>query len=58
MPWSKSLLSFPNARISSNMNVLGVSLGSSGGEVNISVNALKRVEFDRSKVSPKEKLPG
>jgi hypothetical protein len=43
MPSSKSFLSFPNASISSNMNALGVSLGSSGGEVNISVNALKRV---------------
>jgi len=50
---TKSFLSFPDVCISSNMKALGVSFGSTGSEVNISVNALRRVEFDRSKVSPK-----
>lgn len=41
--------------ISQKKNALGVSLCSSVDKVHISVNTLKRVEFDRSNVSPKEK---
>lgn len=37
----------------SNLNLVGVLLGSNDVEVQVSANALKNVEIDRLKVSPK-----
>jgi hypothetical protein len=49
----RSYLSFSSERVNSNMRSLGFGLGNSDKEVVLSVKALKRVEFDRLKVSPK-----
>jgi hypothetical protein len=50
---SKSFLSFSSPGISSKLNSLGVSLGSSVNEVSVSTRVLKHMEFDRLTVIPK-----
>jgi hypothetical protein len=52
-PSSKSFLNFSTQSISAKLNSVGVSLGSSVGTVNVSANALRHMEFDRLKVTPK-----
>jgi hypothetical protein len=50
---SKSFLSFSSPVISSRLNGLGVSLGSSEKEISVSTRVLKHMEFDRVTVIPK-----
>jgi hypothetical protein len=52
----KSFLSFDNAKVSSNIASLGISLGRNDKAVDFSVKALKQVEFDRLTVAPKSSL--
>jgi hypothetical protein len=52
----KSYLSFSSGRIASNLDKLGVGLGRCDKEIQVSVRALKRVEFDRVSVAPKENV--
>ena len=52
----KSFLSFDNAKVSSNIASLGISLGRSEKAVDFSVKALKKVEFDRLTVAPKSPM--
>jgi hypothetical protein len=52
-PVSKSYLSFSTPVISSKLNSVGIKLGSNLNEINLSTNVLRRMEFDRPKVSPK-----
>jgi hypothetical protein len=49
---SKSFLTFPTPLINANLNNVGVSLGNSVSAISVSANALKRMEFDRFKISP------
>jgi hypothetical protein len=49
----KSFLSFDNSRVSANIASLGVSLGRNEKEVQVSVKALKQMEFDRLTVAPR-----
>ena len=53
---SKSFLSFSNSQVNSNLEGLGVSLGSNAKERSVSALILKNIEVDRFKVSPKNKL--
>jgi hypothetical protein len=49
---SKSFLTFPTPLINANLNNVGVSLGKSVNAISVSANALRRMEFDRFKLSP------
>jgi hypothetical protein len=51
-PCDKSFLSFSTPQISSKLNNLGVSLGTSLDLVSVSTKALKHMEFDRLKCTP------
>ena len=53
----QSFLSFSNTRISSNLKNVGISMGRNDNEINMSVGALKHMEIDRLKVSPKCNSP-
>ena len=55
-PPLKSFLSFPNSRVNSNLESLGVRLGRNSEERLVSVNVLKNVEVDRFEVAPKNKF--
>jgi len=46
-------LSFSTPHISAKLNSVGVSLGSSEKEIVVSTKALRHMEFDRLKVTPK-----
>jgi ribosomal protein L28 len=50
---SKSFLSFNTPRIAANLHSVGVSLGKNDKEVSVSTNALRHMEYDRLKVTPK-----
>jgi hypothetical protein len=50
---SKSFLSFSTPTITAKLGTVGVSLGSSENEVFVSSKALKNMEFDRLKCTPK-----
>jgi hypothetical protein len=50
---NKSFLSFSDTRISSSLMNIGVGMGNNLDDVRVSVGALKRMEIDRLKVSPK-----
>jgi hypothetical protein len=54
-PCDKSFLSFSTPQISSKLNNLGVSLGTSLDLVSVSTKALKHMEFDRLKCTPVSK---
>jgi hypothetical protein len=51
-PWS-SFNYFSSSHISSNLNSVGVSLGSNLNKIIFSTNVLRHLEFDRIKVIPK-----
>nr|XP_051230168.1 uncharacterized protein LOC127348110 [Lolium perenne] len=44
---SKSFISFPDSRISSNLSSLGASLGNTSDEISVSANVLRQMELDR-----------
>uniref|UniRef100_A0A0D9UWM1 Uncharacterized protein n=1 Tax=Leersia perrieri TaxID=77586 RepID=A0A0D9UWM1_9ORYZ len=50
---SLSIRSLPEDSISSHLNLLGVSLGTSSSDIAFSVNKLKNIEVDRLKVIPR-----
>ena len=49
---SKSFLSFSATTIASNLNNVGVSVGSNEKEISVSTNALRHIDYDRLKVNP------
>jgi hypothetical protein len=49
---SKSFLTFPTPLINANLNNVGVSLGKTIDAISVSSSALKRMEFDRIKLTP------
>ena len=49
----KSFLAFFNVAIASKLNNVGVSLGKNEKDISISTNALKHLEYDRLKVTPR-----
>ena len=49
----KSFLAFSNTAIFSKLNNVGVSLGKNEKDISISTNALKHLEYDRLKVTPR-----
>ena len=49
----KSFVSFPDAHIQSNLESVGIGLGSSGSKVKVAVKVLKHVEVDRLSLVPK-----
>ena len=49
----KSFLDFSNTAIVSKLNKVGVSLGKNEKDISISTNALKHLEYDRLKVTPR-----
>ena len=49
----KSLLTFSNTAIVSKLNNAGVSLGKNEKDISFSSNALKHLEYDRLKVTPR-----
>ena len=53
MSSSKSFLAFSNTTIISKLNNVGVSIGKNQKEISISTNALKHLEYDRLKVTPR-----
>jgi hypothetical protein len=53
---NKSYLAFPNERISSNLSSIGLGLGKNDKDILVSVKALKRIEYDRVVVTPKDIL--
>jgi hypothetical protein len=50
---SKSFISFSTPTIAAKLGNVGMSLGSSEHSISFSANALKRMEFDRLKCTPK-----
>ena len=50
---SKSFNSFPNTRVQSNLESVGIGLGRSDTEVQVLVKVLKHVEVDRLSLAPK-----
>jgi hypothetical protein len=56
-PCNKSFLSFSGTRICSSLNNVGITIGKNNNDVRISVGALKHMEIDRLKVSPKCSSP-
>jgi hypothetical protein len=52
-PSSSSFISLPTSALSSKLNSVGISLGNSSCEINISANVLRHMEYDRLTVSPK-----
>ena len=55
-PGNSSFQSFPDSRISHNMNNLGISLGRDDNLVKSSTIAIKKIEVDRLVVTAKKKL--
>ena len=55
-PGNSSFQSFPDSRISRNMNNLGISLGRDDNLVKSSTIAIKKIEVDRLVVTAKKKL--
>ena len=53
MSYPKSFLAFSNTTIFSKLNNVGVSLGKNEKDISISTNALKHLEYDRLKVTPR-----
>ena len=49
----KSFLSFSNTSIISKLNNVGVSLGNNENDISVSTNALRHLEYDRLKVTPR-----
>ena len=49
----KSFLDFSNTAIVSKLNKVGASLGKNEKDISISTNALKHLEYDRLKVTPR-----
>jgi hypothetical protein len=54
-PSSISIVSIPQKRCISNLSNVGLVLGSNSNTINLSINALKRVEVDRTTVTPNQK---
>ena len=54
-PSSISIVSIPQKRCISNLSNVGLVLGSNSNTINLSINALKRVEVDRTTVTPNHK---
>lgn len=54
-PSSISIVSIPQNRCISNLSNVDLVLGSNSNSVNLSINALKRVEVDRTTVTPNRK---
>ena len=50
-----STLKFPVDNCVANLKSIGISMGSSSKEINVSLNALKRIEVDKVTVQPKNK---
>ena len=50
---SSSFLSFSTAHMSSNLSNVGVLMGSNVRDISISSNALRHMEFDRLKATPR-----
>ena len=55
-PGNSSFQSFPDSRISHNMNNLGISLGRDDNLVKSSTISIKKIEVDRLVVTAKKKL--
>jgi hypothetical protein len=49
---SKSFLTFPTLLIAANLNNVGVSLGKTVNTISVSSSALRRMEFDKIKLTP------
>jgi hypothetical protein len=54
-PSSISIVSIPQKRCISKLSNVGLVLGSNSNTINLSINALKRVEVDRTTVTPNQK---
>ena len=52
----KSFISFPDNRVQSNLESVGIGLGNSGGKVQVAVKVLKHVEVDRLSLVPKNNM--
>ena len=55
-PSSISVVSIPKKRCISNLSNVGLVLGSNSNTISLSINALKRVEVDRTSVTPNQKV--